>query len=98
MTEEQVRIAAEYIDHFYVDVKDTNPQIYRAYTGRDNEKVLRNLRLLLSLTGPERITVRLPLISGYNTEEDRQDSMRLLEQMGVANFDCFTYQTEINKP
>lgn len=98
VTEQQVRIAAECIDHFYVDVKDLNPQIYRAYTGQNNEKVLRNLRLLLLLAGPERITVRLPLIPGYNTEEDRQASRQLLEQMGVTDFDCFTYQTERNKP
>ena len=98
VTETQVRIAAACIDHFYVDVKETNPEIYRAYTGQENEKVLENLRLLLSLVGPERITVRLPLIPGYNTEEDRQTSQRLLTQMGITNFDCFTYQTQISKP
>lgn len=98
VTQAQVRIAAACIDHFYVDVKDINPEIYRAYTGQENEKVLENLRLLLSLVGPERITVRLPLIPGYNTEEDRQTSQRLLTQMGITNFDCFTYQTQISKP
>ena len=98
VTQAQVRIAAACIDHFYVDVKDINPEIYRAYTGQENEKVLENLRLLLSLVGSERITVRLPLIPGYNTEEDRQTSQRLLTQMGITNFDCFTYQTQISKP
>lgn len=98
VTQAQVRIAAACIDHFYVDVKDINPEIYRAYTGQENEKVLENLRLLLSLVGPERITVRLPLIPGYNTEGDRQTSQELLSQMGITNFDCFTYQTQINKP
>lgn len=98
VTQAQVRIAAACIDHFYVDVKDINPKIYRAYTGQENEKVLDNLRLLLSLVGPERITVRLPLIPGYNTEGDRQTSQRLLTQMGITNFDCFTYQTQISKP
>lgn len=98
VTQAQVRIAAACIDHFYVDVKDINPKIYRAYTGQENEKVLENLRLLLSLVGPERITVRLPLIPEYNTEEDRQTSQRLLTQMGITNFDCFTYQTQISKP
>jgi len=98
VTQAQVRIAAACIDRCYVDVKDINPKIYRAYTGQENEKVLENLRLLLSLVGPERITVRLPLIPGYNTEEDRQTSQRLLTQMGITNFDCFTYQTQISKP
>lgn len=90
---EQVEPVAGCIDHFYVDCKDTNPDIYRRYTGRNNEKMLENLRFLLSLVGPERITVRLPLIPEYNTEEDRQHSKALLQEMGIQKFDLFTYRT-----
>ena len=89
---EQVELTAECIDHFYVDCKDTNPDIYRRYTGRNNEKMLENLRFLLSLVGPERITVRLPLIPDYNTEEDRQHSKALLLETGIQKFDLFTYR------
>ena len=91
---EQVELAAECIDHFYVDCKDTNPDIYRRYTGRNNEKMLENLRFLLSLVGPERITVRLPLIPDYNTEEDRQHSRDALQKMGIQKFDLFTYRVK----
>ena len=91
---EQVELTAECIDHFYVDCKDTNPDIYRRYTGRNNEKMLENLRFLLSLVGPERITVRLPLIPDYNTEEDRQRSKALLQEMGIQKFDLFTYRVK----
>lgn len=91
---EQVELAAECIDHFYVDCKDTNPDIYRRYTGRNNEKMLENLRFLLSLVGPERITVRLPLIPEYNTEEDRQHSRDALQKMGIQKFDLFTYRVK----
>lgn len=90
--QEQVELAAGCIDHFYVDCKDTNPDIYRRYTGRNNEKMLENLRFLLSLVGPERITVRLPLIPEYNTEEDRQHSRDALQKMGIQKFDLFTYR------
>ena len=89
---EQVELVAGCIDHFYVDCKDTNPDIYRRYTGRNNEKMLENLRFLLSLVGPERITVRLPLIPDYNTEEDRQHSKALLLETGIQKFDLFTYR------
>jgi pyruvate formate lyase activating enzyme len=89
---EQVELVAGCIDHFYVDCKDTNPDIYRRYTGRNNEKMLENLRFLLSLVGPERITVRLPLIPEYNTEGDRQHSKALLQKMGIQKFDLFTYR------
>ena len=89
---EQVEIAAGCIDHFFVDCKDTNPEIYRSYTGRDNHQMLENLRGLLDLVGPERITVRLPLIPEFNSEADRAASRNLLEQMGITKFDPFTYR------
>lgn len=89
---EQVILATSCIDHFYVDCKDTNPDIYRRYTGKDNARMLQNLRRLLSLVGPERITVRLPLIPDYNTEEDRQRSRDALQEMGIQKFDLFTYR------
>ena len=90
--QQQVEIAARCIDHFFVDCKDTNPEIYRSYTGRDNTRMLENLRCLLELVGPERITVRLPLIPEFNAEEDRIASRSLLEQMGIRKFDPFTYR------
>ena len=91
---EQVALAASCIDMFFVDCKDTDPEIYRAYTGQDNGQMLENLRKLVTLVGTERITVRLPLIPGYNTEADRARSRTLLEAMGITHFDCFTYKTQ----
>lgn len=89
---ENVKIAARCIDYFYVDCKDTNPEIYRSYTGKDNALMLRNLEVLLKLVGPERITVRLPLIPEFNTEADRSASRALLEEMGIRKFDPFPYR------
>lgn len=94
---ENVRVAAECIDQFYIDCKDTSPEIYRQYTGKDNRQMLNNLRQLLELIGPERIVVRLPLIPDFNTEADRQASQALLAEMGVTHFDLFTYRTDIRK-
>ena len=91
---QQVEIAARCIDHFFVDCKDTDPVIYRSYTGRNNAIMLQNLQRLLQLVGPERITVRLPLIPEFNTEADRTASRHLLEQMGITKFDPFTYRTK----
>lgn len=90
---ENVALAAECVDMFYVDCKDTDPAIYRSYTGQENARMLENLRSLLGLVGPERITVRLPLIPGYNTEENRHESKTLLAAMGITRFDLFTYET-----
>ena len=95
---EAVRTAAECMDMFYVDCKDTNPEIYKAYTGIQNAQMLENLRTLISLVGAERVVVRVPLIPGYNTEDDREKSRSLLTSLGVTQFDFFTYKTERGTP
>ena len=87
-----VETAAACIDHFYVDCKDTNPAIYRSYTGKDNGGMLQNLALLLSLVGKDRVTVRVPLIPEFNTEEDREATRKLLADLGVEKMDFFTYK------
>ena len=91
---ENVQLAAECIDHFYVDCKDTDPAIYRRYTGRDNALMLDNLEKLLARIGADRITVRIPLIPEFNTAEDQQRSRQKLEAIGIRNFDLFCYKTD----
>ncbi len=94
---ENVLAAAECIDVFYVDCKDINPEIYFSYTGKDNSLVLKNLRVLLDAVGDKRITVRLPLIPEYNTETDREHSKHILTEMGITDFDIFTYKIKEKK-
>lgn len=90
---ENVEKAAQCIDVFYVDCKDTDPDIYRRYTGQDNARMLQNLEKLTALIGKERIVVRVPLIPDFNTDEDRQRSRERLEKLGVDQFNFFTYRT-----
>ena len=90
--EENVRAAALVVDHFFVDIKDMNPAIYKAYTGRDNALVKANLALLLSLVGGERITVRVPSIPGFNEQADVEASVRELTEMGITSLDRFAYK------
>ncbi len=89
---ENVELAAEFIHSFFVDCKDTDPNIYRSYTGKDNALMLSNLERLLALIGPERIVVRLPLIPEFNAEENRRKSREKLRAMGVTRFDLFSYR------
>ena len=90
--EENVRAAARVMDHFFVDIKDMDPAVYRDYTGKDNALVKANLALLLSLVGAERVTVRVPLIPGFNTPEHTDASVAELQAMGVTLVDRFTYK------
>lgn len=89
---EKVQTAAECIDEFIIDCKDTDPEIYLRYTGRDNALVMENLQKLLSLVGSERMLLRLPLIPEFNTEADRKNSLDRLKAMGFTRFDLFAYK------
>ena len=89
--ENNVRIAAEVLDGFIVDIKDTDPLIYMAYTGKDGSIAFDNLRLLTTLIDPRKIRIRLPLIPGYNTDENRRRSEEILRVMGITNIERFDY-------
>ena len=85
------------IDEFVIDIKDMNPQIYKEYTGIDNRRVLENLNFIAAAGVADKCLIRIPLIPGYNTEEDRDRSMAMLGDMGFRKFDKFEYKTDINK-
>lgn len=87
-----VALAAGCIDEFFVDIKDTNCDIYKKYTGKTNEKVIENLKILISLVGSERIVIRIPLIKDFNSEKDRENSVSLLKSLGFTRFDLFEYK------
>ena len=79
------------LDGYIIDIKDMNPEIYKAYTGKDNALVLSNLEWLLQHGDPNRIMVRVPHIPDFNTDEDVAKSIERLNAMGVKNIDEFTY-------
>ncbi|MBR6227448.1 MAG: radical SAM protein [Bacteroidales bacterium] len=79
------------VDGYIIDIKDMNPEIYEAYTGKANNIVLENLQWLLQNGDPNRIKVRIPHIPEFNTDEDVKRSIERLEKMGVVNIDEFQY-------
>ena len=81
------------IDYYIIDIKDINNDIYQQYTGKENEKVLNNLHYLIEHGKNEQIIVRTPIIPVYNPESDVDNSIRLLKEMGITQFDRFTYKT-----
>lgn len=81
------------IDYYIIDIKDINNDIYQQYTGKENEKVLNNLHYLIEHGKNEQIIVRTPIIPVYNSESDVDNSIRLLKEIGITQFDRFTYKT-----
>ena len=51
---------APYVDHYYIDIKDMNPDIYRRYTSADNRQVIDNLHWLAAPGDTRKVTIRLP--------------------------------------
>ena len=83
--------AAKVIDEFIVDIKESDPEIYKDYTGADYTLAWNNLQLLFELVGPERILVRVPRIPGYNREEDVESTVEVLTVNGVTRIERFEY-------
>ena len=84
-----VEMMENVIDHWIVDIKDMTPQIYKAYTGQNNDSVVENLQYLINRNA--KLTVRVPLIPGFNTASDVEKSILTLQQMGITDIDRFTY-------
>lgn len=62
------------VNHWIVDIKDMNPIIYKAYTGKDIGLVIDNLQYLTK--NNSKITVRVPHIPGFNTASDVEKAFR----------------------
>lgn len=85
------------VDEYMIDIKDMNPRIYREYTGMGNEKVMSNLGRLVAEGLADRCIIRIPLILDFNTDEDRENSVRQLQEMGFTRFDRFDYIIKNNR-
>ena len=77
-----------------IDIKDLNPRIYKSYTQSKNDTVVENLKLLACNGCVNKALVRIPLIKGYNTNQDIEKSKELLVHLGYSNFDIFEYKTD----
>ena len=88
---ENVQTIDPILDGYIVDIKDMDPEIYQAYTGKDNSMVLANLEWLLKQGDPNRVMVRVPHIPDFNTDEDVAKSIERLKAVGVVDIDEFQY-------
>ena len=85
------------IDHYYIDIKDINSPIYESYTGKSNHQVIENLKFLAQHGLADKITIRVPLIPGFNTADDQEKSIAYLKELGLKNFNRFTYLTDTER-
>lgn len=62
-----------YLDQYLLDIKHTNPQKHKEYTGRSNEIMLENA-MKIARSGKTELSIRIPVIPGFNdTPEEIRD-------------------------
>ena len=83
-----------YLDHVLFDLKHVDNEKHRRYTGVDNALILSNLQRLVTLRAP--VTVRVPLVPGYNASpEDVEAIAAFLRGLdgGILGIDVLPYHT-----
>lgn len=85
-----------FISSFIVDIKDMDPIIYENYTGKSMNLVLRNLSFLIEAGHAKNIIIRIPQIRNFNNEENVEQSILSLKEMGLSQFEIVKYKTDIN--
>jgi glycyl-radical enzyme activating protein len=58
------------VDWMFIDIKHMDPEAHRAATGVDNRLILNNLRAVKESKWPGRVIARIPVIPGYNDDEE----------------------------
>ncbi len=66
---EVIRELLPYIDQYLLDIKHTNPDKHREFTGKSNELMLENARKIVE-SGLTELTVRVPVIPTFNASEE----------------------------
>ncbi len=92
---ENIKKLINITDQWIIDIKDFNNDIYHKYTQKDNYRVIENLKFLVNENCSDKILVRVPLIPGYNTISDAENTVDNLNQLGITNFEKLTYITDV---
>ena len=79
-----IKALAPYVDEWIVDIKSMNADIYYRYTGK-NSAVHQHLECAKRLLPLDKVTIKVPHIPDFTTEEDVRESIRELGEMGFAN-------------
>ena len=74
---EKIRQLLPYLDLYLMDIKHTNPEKHKEFTGRSNELMMENARRV-ALSGQTRLIIRVPVIPSFNDTVE--------ESRGIAEF------------
>jgi len=63
---DMIAISLPWIDHLYADLKQMDKYLHQLWLGKDNLLILKNLKKVDASDFPVAVTVRIPLIPGFN--------------------------------
>lgn len=87
-----LRAACEHLDHLLVDLKIINRQVHQDATGLSNDVIVRNLEQLFRDYPRLPLTIRMPIIPGFNDSEAHvRDVARFVGQHGSAKLELLPY-------
>ena len=89
---DDIYLSQNSIDRYYIDIKTTDPEKYKYYTGMELAPVIDNLRKLIELKSKNNVIVRIPEIPGLVNINEQFESKKYLYDIGVELFDLFKYQ------
>ncbi len=69
--EEIVKKAAKKADMFLIDIKSTDRDIQKKYTGADNTRIIKNIEYLLDLGC--KMSIRCPVVKGVNDDSENYE-------------------------
>lgn len=79
-----IKALAPYVDEWIVDIKSMNADIYYRYTGK-NSAVHQHLECAKRLLPLDKVTIKVPHIPDFTTEEDVRESIKELRELGFVN-------------
>lgn len=84
--------ACQYLDNIFYDIKCIDTDKHQQYTGVHNEKILQNLKKLCTEYPTKNVTVRTPVIPGFNdTEEDILAIIDLIKGFPNVKYELLAY-------
>lgn len=88
-----LQAAEPYIDHFLYDFKHLDDEVLKRITGGNGKQIKENLIYLVKMC-PDKLTVRMPIIPGFNFDSALiKKTLGYLQQLGVKNVNLLPYHT-----
>ena len=80
----------KYVKSYYIDIKAVSETACTQYTGGSLTRIKENIARLVALQAD--VTVRIPVIPGYNdTEEFCRSAAKLLQELGVTKLELLPF-------